>query len=51
MSDAEVADKFRDCATYASWPGGKTEKAIELIWGLEDVEDVRDLSACLARGG
>lgn len=48
MSDAEVADKFRDCAAYAGWPGDKTEKAIELVWRLEDVGDVRELSACLA---
>ena len=48
MSDSEVSEKFRDCAAFAGWPGGKTEKAIDLIWRLEALDDVRDLTACLA---
>lgn len=47
MSDDEVSDKFRDCAAYAGWPEQKTGQAIELIWSLESVDDVRALAACL----
>lgn len=48
MSDAEVTDKFRDCAAVAKWPDSKTGEAIELIWRLEAVGDVRAVSACLS---
>jgi len=48
MNDAEVADKFRDCAAYAGWPKAKTEKAIDMVWALEGVEDVCELTACLS---
>jgi 2-methylcitrate dehydratase PrpD len=48
MSEAEVTEKFRDCAAFAEWDRDKTNDAIEMIWRLEAVEDVRRLSACLA---
>lgn len=50
MSDAEVSDKFRDCAAYAGWPGGATQKAIDLVWRLEEIGDIRELSSHLAHG-
>jgi len=49
MSDADVADKFRECAAFAGWPGAHAEEAIALISRLEDVQDVRALTSLLAR--
>lgn len=49
MSDAEVADKFRQCASFAGWPDTHAEAAIALISRLEDVRDIRSLTSLLAR--
>ena len=48
MSENEIADKFRECAQYSRWPGEKTEKAIALIRRLEELEDIRELTAQFA---
>ena len=45
MSYDEVADKFRQCAEYASWPGPKTEKIIDFVRGLEKATDMQPLTA------
>jgi 2-methylcitrate dehydratase PrpD len=45
MSYEEVADKFRQCAEYASWPGAKAEKIIDFVRVLENAADMRSLSA------
>lgn len=50
MSEDEIADKFRECAEYSRWPGDKAEKAIALVRRLEDVEDIRELTAQLGAG-
>jgi len=47
MTESEIADKFRECADFAKWDQVKTEKAISLIQNLENVADVRELTACL----
>jgi 2-methylcitrate dehydratase PrpD len=47
MSEAEVAEKFRDCAAFAKMPRNKTERAIELILNLEGVGDIRELTRLL----
>lgn len=49
MSDADVADKFRECASFAGWPGARAEQAIALISRLEEVPDVRSLTRVLVR--
>lgn len=49
MSMDEVAQKFRECADYAGWPGDKAARAIELVRALDTVANVRDITACLAR--
>ena len=48
MSEAEVTEKFRNCAAYAEWPAGKTDAAIDMTWRLEEIDDVRTLASCLA---
>lgn len=49
MSDADVADKFRECASFAGWPGARAEQAIALISRLEEARDVRSLTRLLVR--
>jgi 2-methylcitrate dehydratase PrpD len=49
MSYEEVADKFRECAAFSRWPAKKAERVIELVKGLEDLPDVRELTALLSR--
>jgi 2-methylcitrate dehydratase PrpD len=48
MTEDEVADKFRDCASFARIPGDAAERAIEHILGLERVDDIRILTSLLA---
>ena len=48
MSYEEVADKFRECATFSRWPSDKTERVINLVKRLEDLPDVRELTALLS---
>jgi 2-methylcitrate dehydratase PrpD len=45
MSYDEVADKFRGCAAFAQWPTAKANQVVELVRKLEDVPDVRTLTA------
>jgi 2-methylcitrate dehydratase PrpD len=47
MSEEEVAEKFRDCAAFARMPKSSVEKAIELVFGLEKLDDIRTLTALL----
>ena len=49
MSDDEVAEKFRLCARYARWPDDKAEGIVELARRLEELPDVRQLTALLSR--
>ncbi|MBI2163442.1 MAG: MmgE/PrpD family protein [candidate division NC10 bacterium] len=48
MSYEEVADKFRGCAAFSRWPSDKTERVINLVMRLEDLSDVRELTALLS---
>ncbi|MDB6170667.1 MAG: MmgE/PrpD family protein [Verrucomicrobia bacterium] len=41
MSYEEVAEKFRGCAEFASWPGKKAERIVETVRTLEQCSDVR----------
>src|SRR6266403_236320 len=47
MSYDEVADKFRGCAAFAEWPATKANQVIDLVRNLEDLSDVRGLTALL----
>ena len=49
MTYDEVADKFRECAAYSRWPKSKTEQVVAMVRGLEEVRDVRALTALLSR--
>ena len=44
----EVADKFRGCAEFAHWPGGKTEKIISLVAAVDSLANLTELTEALA---
>jgi 2-methylcitrate dehydratase PrpD len=48
MSDAELADKFRDCAQWGGLPKPNAEKVIDLVFGLEKVRSAREITRLLA---
>ncbi len=45
MSYDEVAEKFLGCAAFAEWPTSKAKQVIDVVRKLEDVADVRTLTA------
>lgn len=45
MSFEEVAAKFQDCARFAHWPTAKADALVERVRKLEDVPDVRTITA------
>jgi hypothetical protein len=49
MSQQQIVEKFLDCARYASGPisQARLKRAIELVDRLEQVADVRALTALL----
>ena len=49
MSYEEVADKFRECATFSRWPREKAERVIAVVRELENLRNVRELTALLSR--
>ncbi len=49
MTYEEVADKFRECASFSRWPRAKAEQVVEMVWELENLRDVRELTALLSR--
>src|ERR1700730_4494270 len=49
MSYDEVAEKFRGCAAFAEWPTAKANEVIELVRKLEDLPDVRTLTALCSK--
>ena len=47
MSFDDVAAKFLDCAAFAKWPLSKAKSAVEMARTIEQVTDVRKLTALL----
>src|SRR3546814_416416 len=47
MTYDEVADKFRGCAEFARWSTAKTERLVETVRGLDNLQDTRDLTELL----
>lgn len=50
MSDRELSDKFRDCAAWGQLSKAKTEQVIDLVFGLEKLKSIRELTRLLAAG-
>jgi 2-methylcitrate dehydratase PrpD len=49
MSYEDVAEKFQGCAAFAEWPKAKATQVIDLVRKLENVPDVRSLTALLSK--
>ncbi len=49
MSFDEVAGKFRECAAFADWPDDRSRAIVATVRDLEDLADVRALTALCAR--
>ena len=49
MTYDEVAEKFRGCAAFAEWPSAQANQIIELVRKLEDVPDIRTLTALCSK--
>jgi len=49
MSYDEVAEKFQGCAAFAEWPRAKDSQVVDLVRKLEDISDVRMLTALCSR--
>lgn len=47
MSFDDVAAKFLDCAAFAKWPLAKAKSVVEMARAIEQVPDVRKLTALL----
>ncbi len=47
LTDAELKDKFRNNAVYSMVRSDKVERAIEMLCGLESVNNVNELTALL----
>ena len=49
MSYDDVAEKFRGCAAFAQWPASKVTQIVEMVRKLEDVPDIRSLTALCSK--
>jgi 2-methylcitrate dehydratase PrpD len=49
MSYDEVAEKFLGCAAFAEWPVSKAHQVIDSVRKLEDVSDVKTLTALCSK--
>ena len=47
MSDAELSDKFRQCAAWGNVRRDRAERILETLWGIESLADVSELGALL----
>ena len=47
MSYDDVAAKFLDCAAFAKWPVSKANAIVEMVRKLEQIPDMRKLTALL----
>ena len=48
MSDAELSDKFRECAAWGGLAREPTERVLSLLWGIDELADVGELTRALA---
>lgn len=50
MSDAELSEKFRECAAWGGLPKAGADKVIDLVFRLEKLKSIRELTRLLAIG-
>jgi 2-methylcitrate dehydratase PrpD len=49
MSDGELADKFRECAAWGKLPRAGAEKLVDMVFSLDKLKRIRDLTRLLAK--
>jgi 2-methylcitrate dehydratase PrpD len=49
MSDAELADKFRQCAAWGGLDREQTQNVLDLAWRIETIEDIGQLTRHLRK--
>ena len=47
MTDDELSDKFRECAAWGGLDKAKIEQVLKLVWKIEDLKDVSELTKLL----
>ena len=47
MSDDELSDKFRQCAEWGKLPKARIATALDMLWHIETLEDVNELTKLL----
>ena len=48
MSDAELEQKFRECAAWGGLERTRAQRVIDMVWKIERLENVGDLARLLA---
>jgi len=48
MSDAELADKFRQCAAWGGLDRGRTQTVLDLAWRIETLDSIDELMRLLS---
>lgn len=51
MSDEELANKFHECAAWGKLPRANADKIVDLVFNLEKMKSIRELTRLLANGG
>lgn len=49
MSDEELSEKFRQCAAWGGLDRERTKAVLDLVWRIEELSDVTELTRLLAR--
>ena len=49
MSDEELSEKFRQCASWGGLDKSRIEEVLKLVWKIEDLKDVNDLTKLLRK--
>jgi len=47
MTDLDLADKFRQCADWGGLDGGRAQSIIDLVWRIDELQDVGELARLL----
>jgi 2-methylcitrate dehydratase PrpD len=51
MSDQELEEKFRQCAAWGGLDGKTTQTVLDLVWRIEELQDVGEVTRHLRRKG
>ena len=49
MSDEELSEKFRQCAAWGGLDRDRTKAVLDLVWRIEESNDVTELTRLLAQ--